>query len=173
MDLRFTPDELRFREQVREFFRQALPTDLRDKCLLGQRLSKPEMQRWTRILFDKGWATLTQLENAGAMLGAKEGVFTPSQFLNAVKKSDKSLRDRAFARGQARNEKFAQAALMYKDNPIALHLRAMNMLYEAIKEKGSMVIVPSSAVETMGLGGMIGTTALSKLMGDGTTGSAQ
>jgi len=71
------------------------------------------------------------------------------------------------------SEKFAQAALMYKDNPIALHLRAMNMLYEAIKEKGSMVIVPSSAVETMGLGGMIGTTALSKLMGDGTPGSAQ
>ena len=41
-----------------------------------------------------------------------------------------------------------------------MHLRAMNMLYEAIKEKGSMVIVPSSAVETMGLGGMLGTTAL-------------
>lgn len=65
------------------------------------------------------------------------------------------------------SEKFAQAAVMYKDNPIALHLRAMNMLYEAIKEKGSMVIVPSSAVETMGLGGMIGTTALSKLMDGG------
>ncbi|MBI5281875.1 MAG: slipin family protein [Candidatus Solibacter usitatus] len=62
------------------------------------------------------------------------------------------------------SEKFAQAAEMYKGNPIALHLRAMNMLYEAIKEKGSMVIVPSSAVETMGLGGMIGTTALSQLM---------
>jgi uncharacterized membrane protein YqiK len=56
--------------------------------------------------------------------------------------------------------KFAEAAIMYKDNPIALHLRAMNMLYEAIKEKGAMVIVPSSAVETMGLGGMLGTTAL-------------
>ena len=51
------------------------------------------------------------------------------------------------------SSKFAQAAGVYKDNPVALHLRAMNMLYEAIKEKGSMVIVPSSAVETMGLGG--------------------
>ena len=60
------------------------------------------------------------------------------------------------------SSKFAQAALVYADNPIALHLRAMNMLYEAIKEKGSMVIVPSSAVETMGLGGMIGTTALAR-----------
>jgi regulator of protease activity HflC (stomatin/prohibitin superfamily) len=58
------------------------------------------------------------------------------------------------------SEKFAQAAVLYKDNPIALHLRAMNMLYEAIKEKGSMVIVPSSAVETMGLGGMMGMASI-------------
>jgi SPFH domain/Band 7 family protein len=60
------------------------------------------------------------------------------------------------------SDKFAQAAAVYRDNPVALHLRAMNMLYEAIKEKGSMVIVPSSAVETMGLGGLLGTAALSK-----------
>jgi regulator of protease activity HflC (stomatin/prohibitin superfamily) len=58
------------------------------------------------------------------------------------------------------SEKFSQAALTYQNNPVALHLRAMNMLYEAIKEKGSMVIVPSSAVETMGLGGMLGTASL-------------
>ena len=58
------------------------------------------------------------------------------------------------------SSKFADAAVLYKDNPIALHLRAMNMLYEAIKEKGAMVIVPSTAVETMGLGGMLATTAL-------------
>jgi regulator of protease activity HflC (stomatin/prohibitin superfamily) len=57
---------------------------------------------------------------------------------------------------------FAQAALVYRDNPVALHLRAMNMLYEAIKEKGAMVIVPSSAVETMGLGGMLATTTLAR-----------
>jgi hypothetical protein len=48
----------------------------------------------------------------------------------------------------------------YENHPVALHLRAMNMLYEALKEKGSMVIVPSSAVETMGLGGLSGLTAL-------------
>ena len=57
-------------------------------------------------------------------------------------------------------EMFGKAALTYKDNPVALHLRAMNMLYEAIKEKGAMVIVPSSAVETMGLGGMLATSSL-------------
>jgi len=55
---------------------------------------------------------------------------------------------------------FAKASEHYAQNQVAMHLRAMNMLYEAIKEKGSMVIVPSSAVETMGLGGMLGTTAL-------------
>ena len=60
------------------------------------------------------------------------------------------------------SNKFAEAAAVYRDNPVALHLRAMNMLYEAIKEKGSMVIVPSSAVETMGLGGMLATTTLAK-----------
>jgi regulator of protease activity HflC (stomatin/prohibitin superfamily) len=58
--------------------------------------------------------------------------------------------------------KFSEASALYVNNPTALHLRAMNMLYEAIKEKGSMVIVPSSAVETMGLGGMLGTAAVSK-----------
>ncbi len=57
-------------------------------------------------------------------------------------------------------EKFGAASAVYVNNPVALHLRAMNMLYEAIKEKGSMVIVPSSAVETMGLGGLLGTAAL-------------
>lgn len=65
--------------------------------------------------------------------------------------------------GQAETEiadKFAQAAAIYKNDPTALHLRAMNMLYEAIKERGSMVIVPSSVVETMGLGGMLGTAAI-------------
>jgi glycogen synthase len=59
-------------------------------------------------------------------------------------------------------DKFATAAETYKDNPVALHLRAMNMLYEAIKERGSMVIVPSSVVETMGLGGTMGIAALGK-----------
>jgi regulator of protease activity HflC (stomatin/prohibitin superfamily) len=60
------------------------------------------------------------------------------------------------------SEKFVRAAAAYAENPVALHLRAINMLYEAIKERGSMVIVPSSAVETMGLGGSLATAALAK-----------
>ncbi len=60
------------------------------------------------------------------------------------------------------SEQFAQASRVYADNPGALHLRGMNMLYEAIREKGAMVIVPSSAVETMGLGGTLATASLAK-----------
>ena len=58
-------------------------------------------------------------------------------------------------------EKFAEAARSYASNPTALHLRAMNMLYEGLKRSNStIVIVPSSAVETMQLGGLTGLTAL-------------
>jgi regulator of protease activity HflC (stomatin/prohibitin superfamily) len=57
-------------------------------------------------------------------------------------------------------QSFADASLAYHDNPTALHLRAMNMLFEGLKEKGALVIVPSSAVDTMNLGGLAGLTAL-------------
>jgi len=60
------------------------------------------------------------------------------------------------------SEQFAQASRVYNDNPGALHLRGMNMLYEAIREKGAMVIVPSSAIETMGLGGTLATASIAK-----------
>ena len=59
-------------------------------------------------------------------------------------------------------EKFAQASREYTDNPVALHLRGMNMLFEGLKEKGSMVIVPSSALDTMNLGSMGGLVSLAK-----------
>ncbi len=54
---------------------------------------------------------------------------------------------------------FGQASQAYQDNPTALHLRAMNMLYEGLKEKGAMMIVPSTAVESMGMGGLLGAAA--------------
>jgi regulator of protease activity HflC (stomatin/prohibitin superfamily) len=59
-------------------------------------------------------------------------------------------------------EKFGEAAKTYQDNPVALHLRAMNMLYEGLKQNATIVLVPSSALETMQLGGMAGMTALAK-----------
>ncbi len=57
-------------------------------------------------------------------------------------------------------QKFEEAALSYANNPVALHLRAMNMLYEGLKQNSTIVIVPSSAVETMQLGGLSGITSL-------------
>jgi regulator of protease activity HflC (stomatin/prohibitin superfamily) len=65
--------------------------------------------------------------------------------------------------GQAEMEiaqSFQQAAKAYHDDPTALHLRAMNMLYEGLKEKGALMLIPSSAVESMGMGGLLGAAAL-------------
>jgi hypothetical protein len=59
-------------------------------------------------------------------------------------------------------EKFALTSLQYRDNPIALHLRGINMLFEGLKEKGSMVIVPSSALDSMNLGAIGGLISLGK-----------
>ena len=94
-------------------------------------------------------------------------VHIPQALEDAMSRQAQAERERQarIILGQAETEiaeKFAQAAAVYGDNPVALHLRAMNMLYEAIKERGSMVIVPSSAVETMGLGGTLGVAALGK-----------
>jgi len=62
-------------------------------------------------------------------------------------------------------EKFGEAAKTYANNPVALHLRAMNMLYEGLKTNSTIVIVPSSAIETMQLGGLAGITALTMGLG--------
>jgi regulator of protease activity HflC (stomatin/prohibitin superfamily) len=91
----------------------------------------------------------------------------PQSLENAMSQQAQAERERQ-ARvilGQAEvqvSEQFAEASRVYNNNPGALHLRGMNMLYEAMREKGSMVIVPSSAIESMGLGGTLATTALAK-----------
>src|SRR6187431_1547302 len=80
--------------------------------------------------------------------------------------------------GQAELEiaaSFAEAAKSYQDNPTALHLRAMNMLYEGLKEKGALMLIPSSAVESMGMGGLMGAAALQQQqitgVGEGASGA--
>ena len=60
------------------------------------------------------------------------------------------------------SEKFAAASEKYKNNPVALQLRGMNMLFEGLKEKGSLIIVPSSALDSMNLGAIGGLAALSE-----------
>jgi regulator of protease activity HflC (stomatin/prohibitin superfamily) len=66
-------------------------------------------------------------------------------------------------------DSFAEASKAYVNNPTALHLRAMNMLFEGLKQKGALVIVPSSAVDSMNLGGLTGMVALGRSMAAGQT----
>ncbi len=70
-------------------------------------------------------------------------------------------------------EKFGEAAKTYANDPIALHLRAMNMLYEGLKQNSTIVLVPSSALDTMQLGNLAGVTALSMGLGHNGSGKVQ
>jgi regulator of protease activity HflC (stomatin/prohibitin superfamily) len=113
-----------------------------------------------RILDEKtnGWGITVQSVEI-------RDVHIPAALEDAMSRQAQAERERQarIILGTAETEiadKFAQASRLYENNPTALHLRAMNMLYEALKEKGSMVIVPSSAVETMGLGGTLATASL-------------
>lgn len=91
----------------------------------------------------------------------------PQDLADAMSKEAQAERERR-ARvilGTAETEiadKFEQASKKYTDNPVALHLRGMNMLFEGLKEKGSMIIVSSSALDTMNLGAMGGLVSLAK-----------
>ena len=92
-------------------------------------------------------------------------VIIPLALEDAMSRQAQAERERQARVILAESEKqiassFAEAAEAYVNNPTALHLRAMNMLFEGLKAKGALVIVPSSAVETMNLGGLAGMTAL-------------
>jgi regulator of protease activity HflC (stomatin/prohibitin superfamily) len=94
-------------------------------------------------------------------------VILPAELEDAMSKEAQAERERhaRIILGTAETEiaeKFAQAAKQYESNPGAMHLRGMNMLFEGLKEKGSMIIVPSSALETMNLGAIGGMAALSQ-----------
>ncbi|HXD17775.1 MAG TPA: SPFH domain-containing protein [Vicinamibacterales bacterium] len=92
-------------------------------------------------------------------------VVIPGALQDAMSREAQAAREKQarIILGEAEKEiahSFQEAARMYQNNPTALHLRAMNMLYEGLKEKGAMMIVPSSAVESMGMGGLLGAAAL-------------
>lgn len=92
-------------------------------------------------------------------------VIIPAALQDAMSREAQAAREKQarIILGQAEVEiahSFEKAARSYQDNPTALHLRAMNMLYEGLKEKGAMMIVPSTAVESMGMGGLLGAAAL-------------
>ncbi len=92
-------------------------------------------------------------------------VIIPAALQDAMSREAQAAREKAARVILAEAEveiaaRFGLAAESYRDNPTALHLRAMNMLYEGLKEKGALMLVPSSAVESMGMGGLIGAAAL-------------
>ena len=92
-------------------------------------------------------------------------VVIPGALQDAMSREAQAAREKQarIILGQAELEiahSFQEAAKSYHDNPTALHLRAMNMLYEGLKEKGALMLIPSSAVESMGMGGMLGAAAL-------------
>ena len=92
-------------------------------------------------------------------------VVIPSSLQDAMSREAQAMREKQarIILGQAELEiahSFAEAARSYEHNPTALHLRAMNMLYEGLKEKGAVMLIPSSAVESMGMGGLMGAAAL-------------
>jgi regulator of protease activity HflC (stomatin/prohibitin superfamily) len=92
-------------------------------------------------------------------------VVIPSQLQDAMSREAQASREKQarIILGEAEMEiahSFQEAAKSYHDNPTALHLRAMNMLYEGLKEKGALMLIPSSAVESMGMGGLLGAAAM-------------
>jgi regulator of protease activity HflC (stomatin/prohibitin superfamily) len=94
-------------------------------------------------------------------------VIIPDALQDAMSREAQAAREKAarIILGEAEVEiakLFAAASISYHDNPTALHLRAMNMLYEGLKEKGAMMIVPSTAVESMGMGGLMGMAAIAQ-----------
>jgi regulator of protease activity HflC (stomatin/prohibitin superfamily) len=92
-------------------------------------------------------------------------VVIPTSLQDAMSREAQASREKEarIILGQAEVEiahLFEQASKSYEHNPTALHLRAMNILYEGLKEKGALMLIPSSAVESMGIGGMLGAAAL-------------
>jgi len=143
-------------------------TDLRD--IIGKHELADLLQEREKIAEDlqKTLDTNTNPWGISCQTVGIRDIIIPQGLADAMSKQAQAERERK-ARvilGTAETEiaeKFAKASEQYADNPIALHLRGMNMLYEGLKEKGSMVIVPSSALDSMNLGVIGGLTSLGKL----------
>ena len=100
-------------------------------------------------------------------VGVKD-IIIPGDLSDAMSKQAQAERERQvrIILGTAKTEiveKFAKAGKNYINNPVALQLRGMNMLFEGLKEKGSLIIVPSSALESMNLGAIGGMKAISEM----------
>lgn len=125
--------------------------------LRGREQIESELQRLIDARSNPWGVTVSSVE--------MRDVVIPGALQDAMSREAQAAREKQarIILGQAEMEiaqSFHDAARLYQDNPTALHLRAMNMLYEGLKEKGALMLVPSSAVESMGMGGLLGAAAL-------------
>lgn len=152
-------------QSYQEAISWAAQTTLRDiigrtslaKLLSGREMIEQELQK---VIADRvnGWGLVVHSVEM-------RDVVIPTSLQDAMSREAQAEREKnaRVILGQAEVEiaaLFKEASVSYEHNPTALHLRAMNMLYEGLKEKGALMLVPSSAVETMGLGGLMGAAAL-------------
>ena len=133
-------------------------TDLTD-LLRGREKIETELQALIDARSNPWGVTVSSVE--------MRDVVIPSALQDAMSREAQAAREKQarIILGQAEMEiahSFEEAAKSYQHNPTALHLRAMNMLYEGLKEKGALMLVPSSAVESMGMGGLMGAAALAQ-----------
>jgi regulator of protease activity HflC (stomatin/prohibitin superfamily) len=143
----------------------AAQTALRD--IIG-RTTLTDLLRGRERIEDELQALIDQRSNPwGVTVSSVEmrDVVIPGALQDAMSREAQAAREKQarIILGEAEMEiarSFQEAAKSYHDNPTALHLRAMNMLYEGLKEKGALMLVPSSAVESMGMGGLLGAAAL-------------
>src|SRR6187551_3234554 len=131
-------------------------TDLTD-LLRGRERIEDELQRLIDQRSNPWGVTVSSVE--------MRDVVIPAALQDAMSREAQAAREKQarIILGQAEMEiahSFEEAAKSYQHNPTALHLRAMNMLYEGLKEKGALMLIPSSAVESMGMGGLLGAAAL-------------
>jgi regulator of protease activity HflC (stomatin/prohibitin superfamily) len=153
---------------LRDIIGRTTLTDL----LRGRERIEAELQRLIDERSNPWGVTVSSVE--------MRDVVIPGALQDAMSREAQAAREKQarIILGQAELEiahSFREAAKSYHDDPTALHLRAMNMLYEGLKEKGALMLIPSSAVESMGMGGMLGAAALrqERLASGGDTGSAQ
>jgi regulator of protease activity HflC (stomatin/prohibitin superfamily) len=143
----------------------AAQTGLRD--IIG-RTSLTELLRGRERIESELQALIDQRSNPwGVTVQSVEmrDIVIPTSLQDAMSREAQASREKSarIILGQAEVEiaqLFFEAAKSYQNNPTALHLRAMNILYEGLKEKGALMLVPSTAVESMGLGGLMGAAAL-------------
>jgi regulator of protease activity HflC (stomatin/prohibitin superfamily) len=133
-------------------------TDLTD-LLRGRERIEEELQKLIDQRSNPWGVTVQSVE--------MRDVVIPAALQDAMSREAQAAREKQarIILGQAEMEiahSFEEAAKSYQHNPTALHLRAMNMLYEGLKEKGALMLIPSSAVESMGMGGLMGAAALAQ-----------